>query len=114
MNMAHSKCYAICENKCKVETLSKETLDYRYSQTDKRILTLSSDTSVIYTKVTKCEENIMNLKSELNSLNMRTTGAESEINSLKGWAMDFISNDWSDLALKVNNLEKRIEELENA
>lgn len=110
--MTHSKCYAICENKCKVETLPKETLDYRYSQTDTRLLKLHSEVSFVYKKASECEQNIYTLKNTTTSLNTKVTGAENKANYITEKFIDFYGVEWADLLMKVNQLENRIEELE--
>lgn len=138
--MAHNKFYAICENKCKVETLSKETLDYRYSQTDSRLMKINSTLSVIVndvetlkTNVTKIESNFLNfyiteypdLKFQINKiessleelkaeLEKEIEDSNSEIKKLKDWTTNFLTEEFPDLVFKVNSLEKRIEALENA
>lgn len=91
--MAHTKCYAICESKCKVETLSKETLDYRYSQTDNRLMKISSNISVIMNDLETLKSDVAKISSEF---------------------YNFYITDFSDLAYKVNSIEKRVEALENA
>lgn len=107
--MAHNKCYAICESKCKVETLPKETLDYRYSQTDSRLMKINSSMSVIAneietlkTKVTKSESNFLNFYiTEYPDLKFQINKIESSLEELKA--------EFPDLVFKVNSLEKEIE-----
>lgn len=114
--MAHNKYYAICESKCKVETLSKETLDYRYSQTDSRLMKINSSMSVIAndietlkTKVAKSESNFLNFYiTEYPDLKFQISKIESSLEELKA-DLTKVSSEFPDLVFKVNSLEKEIE-----
>ena len=127
--MAHNKFYAICENKCKVETLTKETLDYRYSQTDSRLMKINSSLSVmtneletLKTKVAQAETDFQNfyiveytdLKFQIGKIEKSIEELKAEITKINDTFQNFYITEYTDLSFKVNTLEKRIEALENA
>ena len=127
--MAHNKFYAICENKCKVETLSKETLDYRYSQTDNRLMKINSSLSVmtneletLKTKVAQAETDFQNfyiieytdLKFQISKIEKSIEELKAEIAKVNDTFQNFYITEYTDLSFKVNALEKRVEALENA
>lgn len=127
--MAHNKCYAICENKCKVETLSKETLDYRYSQTDNRLMKINSSLSVIAndletlkSRALQNENDFQNfyiveytdLKFQIGKIEKSIEELKAEIIKVNDAFQNFYITEYTDLSFKVNTLEKRIEALENA
>lgn len=127
--MAHNKYYAICESKCKVETLSKETLDYRYSQTDNRLMKINSSLSVIAndletlkSRALKNENDFQNfyiveytdLKFQIGKIEKSIEELKAEIIKVNDAFQNFYITEYTDLSFKVNSLEKRIEELENA
>ena len=127
--MAHNKFYAICENKCKVETLSKETLDYRYSQTDNRLMKINSSLSVIAneleklkTRVAQAETDFQNfyiveyteLIFKIGKMEKTIEELKAEIAKVNDTFQNFYITEYTDLSFKVNTLEKRIEALENA
>ena len=127
--MAHNKFYAICENKCKVETLSKETLDYRYSQTDNRLMKINSSLSVmtnelekLKTKVAQAETDFQNfyiveyteLIFKIGKMEKTIEELKAEIDKVNDTFQNFYITEYTDLSFKVNALEKRVEALENA
>lgn len=127
--MAHNKCYAICESKCKVETLPKETLDYRYSQTDSRLMkinsilsTISSDLEKLKSRALQSENDFQNfyiveyteLIFKIGKMEKTIEELKAEIAKVNDTFQNFYITEYSDLSFKVNRLEKRIEELENA
>lgn len=127
--MAHNKYYAICENKCKVETLSKETLDYRYSQTDNRLMKINSSLSVIAndletlkSRALKNENDFQNfyiveytdLKFQIGKIEKSIEELKAEIIKVNDAFQNFYITEYTDLSFKVNALEKRVEALENA
>lgn len=127
--MAHTKCYAICESKCKVETLPKETLDYRYWQTDSRLsevhknlLSLNNEISKLSSKINQVNDSFLNfytvewsdLGLHINNLEKQLTALKTDVTEIRNWMLDFYGVEWPDLVLKTNLLEKRIEALENA
>ncbi len=123
--MAHNKCYAICENKCKVETLSKETIDYRYHQTDNRLteihknlLSLNNEISKLSSKVNQVNESFMNFYvTEWFDLGNRLNSLDKQIAELKKVANDFQNfyiTEFTEAVYKINQLEQRVEALENA
>ena len=127
--MAHNKFYAICENKCKVETLSKETLDYRYSQTDNRLMKINSSLSVmtnelekLKTRVAQAETDFQNfyiveyteLIFKIGKMEKTIEELKAEIAKVNDTFQNFYITEYTDLSFKVNTLEKRIEALENA
>ena len=127
--MAHNKFYAICENKCKVETLSKETLDYRYSQTDNRLMKINSSLSVmtnelekLKTKVAQAETDFQNfyiveyteLIFKIGKMEKTIEELKAEIAKVNDTFQNFYITEYTDLSFKVNALEKRVEALENA
>lgn len=127
--MAHKKCYAICESKCKVETLSKETLEYRYSQTDSRLMKINSTISAmtnelekLKSRALKTENDFQNfyiveytdLKFQIGKIEKSIEELKAEIIKVNDAFQNFYITEYTDLSFKVNSLEKRIEELENA
>lgn len=123
--MAHNKCYAICENKCKVETLSKETIDYRYQQTDNRLteihknlLSLNNEISKLSSKVNQVNDSFMNFYvTEWFDLGNRLNSLDKQIAELKKVANDFQNfyiTEFTEAVYKINQLEQRVEALENA
>lgn len=127
--MAHKKCYAICENKCKVETLTKETLDYRYSQTDNRLMKINSSLSVMTNELEKLKTRALNtendfqnfyiveytdLKFQIGKIEKSIEELKAEIIKVNDTFQNFYITEYTDLSFKVNTLEKRIEALENA
>ena len=127
--MAHNKFYAICENKCKVETLSKETLDYRYSQTDNRLMKINSSLSVmtnelekLKTRVAQAETDFQNfyiveyteLIFKIGKMEKTIEELKAEIAKVNDTFQNFYITEYTDLSFKVNALEKRVEALENA
>lgn len=127
--MAHNKFYAICENKCKVETLTKETLDYRYSQTDSRLMKINSSLSVIAndletlkSRALKNENDFQNfyiveytdLKFQIGKIEKSIEELKAEIIKVNDTFQNFYITEYTDLSFKVNALEKRVEALENA
>ena len=127
--MAHNKFYAICENKCKVETLSKETLDYRYSQTDNRLMKINSSLSAmthelekLKTRVAQAETDFQNfyiveyteLIFKIGKMEKTIEELKAEIAKVNDTFQNFYITEYTDLSVKVNALEKRVEALENA
>ena len=127
--MAHNKFYAICENKCKVETLSKETLDYRYSQTDNRLMKINSSLSAMTHELEKLKTRALNtendfqnfyiveytdLKFQIGKIEKSIEELKAEIIKVNDAFQNFYITEYTDLSFKVNTLEKRIEALENA
>lgn len=127
--MAHNKCYAICENKCKVETLPKETLDYRYSQTDSRLMKINSSLSAmtnelekLKTRAVQAENDFQNfyiveyteLIFKIGKMEKTIEELKAEIAKVNDTFQNFYITEYTDLSFKVNALEKRVEALENA
>lgn len=127
--MAHTKCYAIGESKCKVETLSKETLDYRYWQTDNRLsevhknlLSLNNEITKLRSKVNQVNDSFLNfyvvewsdMQTKINGLEKQLIALKEEVNKISDDFQNVYITEFADLTFKVNNLEKRIEALENA
>ncbi len=112
--MAHDKCYAICENKCQVETMSRNEISVLINDLSRRVTTLSGNLSAIIKKANQSESDITAVKSDLYNLRIEVNKMDSVLTSLNNWAMEFVSVEFPDFVLYVRNLEKRIEVLENA